>query len=257
MRRNEKSFFFIVICAISILTFAFLSPDVLLHNSAVDIHPIPILSSPPSPGRTPTPPAPPPPPPALPNLTDALKTHYREYFSDWFEPGTQISRMDGLKRRSSRKKNLHQKLVLSQMNTKKAAKLDMDDRAKIMHYFSKPMNGDGILESVRIEDMFGTCWSVPRACPPLPTVITVQAPAGIGKSSMLKYMCMKWGCHELWNSNFDALVFVECRTLNRLGSMTGREFMHQILGEAFKFLRLTEFAKKYRLTLDFAICRTD
>lgn len=43
----------------------------------------------------------------------------------------QISRVDGIRRRSSRKKNLHQKLVLSQMNTKKAAKLDMDDRAKV------------------------------------------------------------------------------------------------------------------------------
>ena len=53
----------------------------------------------------------------------------------------------------------------------------------------------------------------------------MQAPAGIGKSSMLKYMCMKWGCNELWGSNFDVLIFVECRTLNRLGSMTGTQFM--------------------------------
>ena len=134
----------------------------------------------------------------------------------------------GIHRRSSRKKKLHQKLVLSQMNTKKATKLDMDDRAKILQYFSRPLDA-GAVESVRIEDMFGTCWSVPRAGPPLPTVITVQAPAGIGKSSMLKYMCMKWGCGELWNSNFDVLVFVECRTLNRLGSMTGRGFMENIM----------------------------
>lgn len=165
----------------------------------------------------------------LPNITQGLKRHYREYFSDWFEPGSQMSRVENnIRRRSSRKKNLHQKLVLSQMNTKKATKLDMDDRAKIIQYFSKP--GDiNAVESVKIEDMFGTCWSVPQACPPLPTVITVQAPAGIGKSSMLKYMCMKWGCSELWSSNFDVLIFVECRTLNRLGSMTGREFMSKFL----------------------------
>ena len=42
---------------------------------------------------------------------------------------------------------------------------------------------------------------------------------------MLKYMCMKWGCNELWSSNFDVLIFVECRTLNRLGSMTGTQFL--------------------------------
>jgi hypothetical protein len=40
-------------------------------------------------------------------------------------------------RRSTRRKNLHQKLVMSQMNAKKAAKLDMDDRAKIVQYFQR------------------------------------------------------------------------------------------------------------------------
>jgi hypothetical protein len=171
-----------------------------------------------------------------PTLTQGLKRHYREYFSDWFEPGSQMNRgtQGNVKRRSSRKKNLHQKLVLSQMNTKKATKLDMDDRAKIIQYFSKSNNygmgnGESALESVKIEDMFGTCWAVPMAPPALPTVITVQAPAGIGKSSMLKYMCMKWGCNELWASNFDVLIFVECRTLNRLGSMSGRQFLEKIL----------------------------
>ena len=69
--------------------------------------------------------------------------------------------------------------VMFQMNTKKATKLDMDDRAKIIQYFSKANNyglgsGESALESVKIEDMFGTCWSVPRAPPALPTVITVQ-----------------------------------------------------------------------------------
>ena len=65
------------------------------------------------------------------------------------------------------------------MNTKKATKLDMDDRAKIIQYFSKANNyglgnGESALESVKIEDMFGTCWSVPCAPPALPTIITVQ-----------------------------------------------------------------------------------
>ena len=108
---------------------------------------------------------------------------------------------------------------MSQMNTKRAAKLDMDDRAKIIQYFTRPVNGagdiSGAVESVRIEEMFGKCWAVPCQGPSLPTIITVQAPAGIGKTSMLKYMCMKWGCQELWSENFDILLFVECRTLNR------------------------------------------
>ena len=104
------------------------------------------------------------------------------------------------------------------MSTKRAAKLDMDDRAKIVQYFTRPVNGAGDIspvQSVRIEEMFGKCWSVPSKGPSLPTIITVQAPAGIGKTSMLKYMCMKWGCQELWTDNFDVLLFVECRTLNR------------------------------------------
>ena len=182
-------------------------------------------------------------PPPLPTVTEALKQHYMEYFADWFEPGnTTLSRIldndnNAIRRRSSRKKNLHQKLVLSTMNTKRATKLDMDDRAKMMQYFSKPGDVKSV-ESVKIEDMFGTCWSVPHACPPLPTVITVQAPAGIGKSSMLKYMCMKWGCNELWTSNFDVLIFVECRTLNRLGSLTGRQFMSKILEPVENKVRL-------------------
>ena len=57
----------------------------------------------------------------------------------------------------------------------------------------------------------------------------MHGPAGIGKSSMLKYMCMKWGCQELWNDNFDIMMFVECRTLNRLGKMTGRQFLEKVL----------------------------
>ncbi len=38
----------------------------------------------------------------------------------------------------------------------------------------------GPVERVKIEDMFGKCWSIPNPGPPLPTIITVQAPAGIG-----------------------------------------------------------------------------
>lgn len=46
---------------------------------------------------------------------------------------------------------------------------------------------------------------------------------------MLKYMCMKWGCDELWAENFDVLLFIECRTLNRLGAMTGRQFLQKFM----------------------------
>ena len=46
-------------------------------------------------------------------------------------------------------------------------------------------SGDiGPVERVKIEDMFGKCWSIPNAGPPLPTIITVQAPAGIGKHAI-------------------------------------------------------------------------
>ena len=95
---------------------------------------------------------------------------FADHFSDWFEPGTQLARGANGKtatiaRRNKRRKNLHQKLVMSQMNTKRAAKLDMDDRAKIVQYFTRPVNGAGdvagAVESVRIEEMFGKCWAVP------------------------------------------------------------------------------------------------
>ena len=74
------------------------------------------------------------------SMTTALKSHYREHFSDWFEP---ITGRETMCRRSSRRKKLHQKLVMSKMSAKKAAKLDMDDRAKIMQYFSRPVRGAG------------------------------------------------------------------------------------------------------------------
>ncbi len=31
----------------------------------------------------------------LPNITDALKKYYRDYFSDWFEPNQQLNRIEG------------------------------------------------------------------------------------------------------------------------------------------------------------------
>ena len=42
---------------------------------------------------------------------------------------------------------------------------------------------------------------------------------------MLKYMCLQWSEGELWAENFDILIFIECRTLNHLGSMSCREFL--------------------------------
>ena len=33
----------------------------------------------------------------------------------------------------------------------------------------------------------------------------------------------------MWTENFDIMLFVECRTLNRLGHMTGREFLEKVL----------------------------
>ena len=76
-----------------------------------------------------------------------------DHYSDWFEPGTQLAQSQNKsqihRRRSNRRKNLHQKLVMSQMSTKKAAKLDMDDRTKIVQYFTRPVNGAG--------DISGNC----------------------------------------------------------------------------------------------------
>ena len=41
----------------------------------------------------------------------------------------------------------------------------MDDRAKIVQYFTRPVNGAGdiagAVESIKIEEMFGKCWGVP------------------------------------------------------------------------------------------------
>ena len=42
---------------------------------------------------------------------------------------------------------------------------------------------------------------------------------------MLKYMCLQWSARQLWTDSFDILIFIECRTLNHLGSMTCREFI--------------------------------
>ena len=113
---------------------------------------------------------------------------------------------------------------MSKNNAKKATKIDMDDRAKMLQYFSKA-NDD--TKTISIHDLFLGSWQLPMAGPRLPTVVTVQAPAGIGKSSMLKYMCLQWSEGELWTTNFDILIFIECRTLNHLGAMSCRDFLRK------------------------------
>ena len=117
-----------------------------------------------------------------------------------------------------------------------------------MNFFFKFL---GAVESVRIEEMFGKCWSIPCPGPSLPTVITVQAPAGIGKTSMLKYMCMKWGCQELWTDNFDVLLFVECRTLNRF---VLKLLLHIINQKMKKSTNWISIFQKYSKTLNH-LCR--
>ena len=123
-------------------------------------------------------------------------------------------------RRKSSSRSLHQKLVVStSTNAKKAARIDMDDRAKMLQYFAKS-NDD--TANVSIEELFRGSWRVPMVGPRLPCVVTIQAPAGIGKSSMLKYMCLKWSARELWAESFEILIFIECRTLNYIGATTAR-----------------------------------
>ena len=87
--------------------------------------------------------------------------------------------------------------VSTSTNTKKAARIDMDDRAKMLQYFAKA-NDDSAC--VSIEELFQRSWRLPMAGPRfefeakkdnlnlvrVPSVVTIQAPAGIGKSSMLK-----------------------------------------------------------------------
>ena len=34
-------------------------------------------------------------PEPLPNITEALKRYYRDYFADWFEPNQQMNRLEG------------------------------------------------------------------------------------------------------------------------------------------------------------------
>ena len=42
----------------------------------------------------------------------------------------------------------------------------------------------------------------------------------------IRYMCLKWSARELWSENFEILIFIECRTLNYIGPMTCRFFIH-------------------------------
>ena len=160
------------------------------------------------------------PPPAPLNLTAAIREQFVQEFSEWYDPGT--AKRKGHSRRKSSTRSLHQKLVVSKNNVKKATKIDMDDRAKMLQYFSKA-NDD--TKTISIHDLFHNSWRVPMAGPRVPTMVTVQAPAGIGKSSMLKYMCLQWSEGELWADNFDILIFIECRTLNHLGAMSCRDFL--------------------------------
>jgi len=162
---------------------------------------------------------PPPPPPTL-GLSSAIREQFEEDFSSWYQPGNGKQKTHN--RRKSSTRSLHQKLVVSKNNVKKATKIDMDDRAKMLQYFSKS-NDDS--KNVSIHDLFNVCWHLPLSGPRIPTVVTVQAPAGIGKSSMLKYMCLQWSGRQLWANLFDILIFIECRTLNQLGDMTCREFI--------------------------------
>ena len=160
------------------------------------------------------------PPPAPLNLTAAIREQFVQEFSEWYDPGT--AKRKGHSRRKSSTRSLHQKLVVSKNNVKKATKIDMDDRAKMLQYFPKA-NDD--TKTISIHDLFHNSWRVPMAGPRVPTMVTVQAPAGIGKSSMLKYMCLQWSEGELWADNFDILIFIECRTLNHLGAMSCRDFL--------------------------------
>ena len=162
----------------------------------------------------------PPPPPAPLDLTVAIREQFVQEFSEWYEPGT--AKRKGHSRRKSSTRSLHQKLVVSKNNVKKATKIDMDDRAKMLQYFSKA-NDD--TKNISIHDLFENSWQIPMLGPRVPTVITVQAPAGIGKSSMLKYMCLQWSEGLLWTDNFDILIFIECRTLNYLGPMSCKDFL--------------------------------
>jgi len=177
------------------------------HQHPINERPSPVLS------------LPPPPPPPI-GLTAAIREQFVQEFSEWYEPGT--TKRKGHNRRKSSTRSLHQKLVVSKNNVKKATKIDMDDRAKMLQYFSKA-NDD--TKTICIHDMFHMSWQLPMSGPRLPTVVTVQAPAGIGKSSMLKYMCLQWSEGDLWSDNFDILIFIECRTLNHLGSMSCRDFL--------------------------------
>ena len=172
-----------------------------------------------SPPPPPPPSQPTPPPPPL-GLTEAIREQFAAEFSEWHNPNNNPKK--GHSRRKSSTRSLHQKLVVSTNNGKKAAKLDMDDRAKMLQYFSKA-NDD--TKNISIHDLFENSWQIPMVGPRLPTVITVQAPAGIGKSSMLKYMCLQWSEGLLWTDNFDILIFIECRTLNYLGPMSCKEFL--------------------------------
>jgi len=169
----------------------------------------------------------PPPPPVTPppiDLPSAVREFFKDEYSTWYEPSGKKDRTHS--RRKSSTRSLHQKLVVSKNNIRKATKLDMDDRAKMLQYFTRSNDENGY---IKVEELFTKSWRIPLSGMRTPTVITVQAPAGIGKSSMLKYMCHKWSNSEMWQDNFDLLIFIECRTLNHIGSMSCKEYLAKIL----------------------------
>ena len=102
-----------------------------------------------------------PPPPEPVGLSSAIGEQFEEDFCDWFEPGKGGDKKTHRRRKSSTR-SLHQKLVVSKNNVKKATKIDMDDRAKMLQYFAKS-NDDSA--NVSIEELFQRSWRLPMAGP--------------------------------------------------------------------------------------------
>ena len=92
---------------------------------------------------------PPPPPPPV-GLSFAIREQFEEEFCDWYEPGKGKKKTHS--RRKSSTRSLHQKLVVSKNNVKKATEIKMDERAK---YLSKS-NDDS--KNISIHDLFNFSW---------------------------------------------------------------------------------------------------
>jgi hypothetical protein len=95
---------------------------------------------------------PPPPPPPV-GLSFAIREQFEEEFCDWYEPGKGKKKTHS--RRKSSTRSLHQKLVVSKNNVKKETKIDMEDRAKMLQYFS---NSNDDSQNISLHDLFkGVC----------------------------------------------------------------------------------------------------